>query len=81
MISPSHKTYEKTVKKWGLASLVEYLKRWITWVHAGLPFEILNVDTIIKEIQDQIRFKNLLDSERNQSRVGDDRFFSNNLRL
>lgn len=38
----------------GTKSLQMYLKRWRTWVHAGLPFNISGVDEVIASLEDSV---------------------------
>ena len=59
--SPSQKTQEKALKnakyrhaQGGKKSLLEYLNRWRTWVHAGLPLKVHHVDAIIESLVDKV---------------------------
>jgi hypothetical protein len=59
--SPSHKTQEKALEiakrryaQGGLKSLQEYLQRWRTWAHAGLPSQVHSVDNIIRSLFDKV---------------------------
>ena len=59
--SPSQRTQEKALEnakqryaQGGLKSLLEYLNRWRTWVHAGLPPQVHSVDYIIRSLFDKV---------------------------
>ena len=59
--SPSHKTQEKALEiakrrytQGGLKSLQEYLQRWRTWAHAGLPSQVHSIDNIIHSLVDKV---------------------------
>jgi len=61
-LSPSHKTQKKALEnakrryaQGGHKPLQEYLKRWRTWVQAGLPFKVQQVEKIIESIIANIR--------------------------
>lgn len=77
-LSPSQKTQEKALEtakrryaQGGQKSLVEYLNRWRTWVHAGLPFKVNNIDEIIKKISNFVVDHASQNLSQKQSRVGD----------
>lgn len=60
-VSASQRTIDKAFEnakrryaQGGNLSLAKYLKRWKTWIHAGLPFKIINVDDTIQKIRDQV---------------------------
>ena len=60
-LSPSHKTQEKALEiakrryaQGGLKSLQEYLQRWRTWAHAGLPSQVHSVDNILRSLFDNV---------------------------
>jgi len=38
----------------GLKPLLEYLNRWSTWVHAGLPSQVHSIDKIIHSLVDKV---------------------------
>ena len=60
-LSPSQKTQEKALEnaklrhaQGGHKSLQEYLQRWRTWAHAGLPFQVHSVNAIIESLVDKV---------------------------
>ena len=57
--SSNQKTQEKTLEnakrryvQRDKEALAKYLDRWRTWIHAGFPFKIDNVEEIINSIRD-----------------------------
>lgn len=60
-LSPSQKTQGKALEnakqrhaQGGHKSLQEYLQRWRTWAHAGLPFQVHSVNSIIESLVDKV---------------------------
>jgi len=59
--SPTQKTQEKALEKakrryaqGDRKSLHLYLHRWRTWVHAGLPFKVQSVETVVASLVDKV---------------------------
>lgn len=72
--SSSQKTREKALEiakkiyaQGGRKSLAQYLSRWRTWGHAGLPFKIDHVEEVIDSVSNVITQDQLFLMTRNQS--------------